>query len=92
VAKVRNVVSALCKKGFREDLKRDHRYYRLFYGGKKTLIYTKISHGETDLDPWHFSQVARQISLNNSQFREFITCPLSGEQYLLESAEFQPIR
>ena len=65
---MRNVVSALCKKGFREDLKRDHRYYRLFYGGKKTLIYTKISHGDTDLDP--------------SQFREFITCPLSGEQYL----------
>jgi hypothetical protein len=48
-AKTREVKAALVRKGFAEESKRDHLYYFFLNEGKKTRIYTKISHGETDI-------------------------------------------
>jgi hypothetical protein len=41
--KARDVKKALKLKGFREE-ERDHWYYFFYHAGKKTDIYTKISH------------------------------------------------
>jgi hypothetical protein len=80
--KVRTVESALKSKGFREAPKRDHKYFFFYRNGKKTNICTKISHGDTEIHDKNCSSMAKQIKLNNAQFREFVDCPLTEEKYL----------
>ena len=41
----REVMAALAKKGFKKT-ENDHAFFHLWVGGKKTPIYTKVSHGE----------------------------------------------
>jgi hypothetical protein len=87
--KVRNVKRALKAKGFREE-DRHHHYYFLERLGKLTPIYTKISHGETDLYDSLCSQMAHQMRLTTTQFRRFVDCTLTAERYvsILVSAGF----
>lgn len=82
--KVRDVDSALRKKGFQESGKKnpDHTYYILFYNGKRTGIFTKISHGEKELRDGLCSLMARQIKLTRRQFDEFVDCPLTYDLYV----------
>jgi len=80
--RARDVDGALKTKGFKEKPKRDHIYYFFYYKGKKTHIFTKISHGENEIHDKNCSSMARQIKLNNAQFRDFVSCPLTPEQYL----------
>ena len=77
----RNVKHALETKGFRESDERDHFYYFFFHNGKKTRVYTKISHGEREIHDKNCSLMARQIRLTGPQFRNFVDCPLTKEQY-----------
>jgi hypothetical protein len=79
--KAREVKQALRTKGFHEE-DRDHWYYIFYYHGKKSNIYTKISHNETDISPSLCAAMARQIKLNSSQFSEFVDCALTAEKYL----------
>ena len=79
--KVREVKRALKKKGFHEE-ERDHWYYFFYFNGKKTDIYTKISHGETEIATPFCSAMARQLRLNGSQFENFVDCDLTSEKYL----------
>jgi len=81
VLKARDASKALKKKGFSEDNKRDHFYYFFCHDGKKSNIYTKISHNETDLGLPLCSAMARQIKLNVSDFKEFVDCKLTAERY-----------
>lgn len=91
--KVRDVRKALLSKGFREE-KRHHWYYFFHHEGKKSSIYTKISHGETDISNSLCSAMARQMRLQGrSQFDEFVDCSLSEETYaalLIEGKHLQP--
>jgi hypothetical protein len=91
--KVREVSKALLSKGFREE-KRDHRYYLFYYDGKKSSVYTKISHSETEISNSLCSAMARQMRLlGRSQFNEFADCSLSEEAYaalLIEGKHLQP--
>jgi hypothetical protein len=80
--KVRAVSQALKSKGFAQDDRRDHVYYFFFHNGKKTQIYTKISHGQSEITDPLCSAMARQIKLTSSQFRDFVDCPLSLDNYL----------
>jgi hypothetical protein len=80
--RARDVSGALKLKGFQESSKRDHAYYFFYYNGKKTNIFTKISHGESEIDDRNCSSMARQIKLNGAQFREFVNCPLTLELYV----------
>ena len=82
VLKAKDASKALKKKGFSEDKKRDHFYYFFCHDGKKSNIYTKISHNETDLGLPLCSVMARQIKLSVSDFKEFVDCKLSAEKYL----------
>jgi hypothetical protein len=79
--KAREVKQALTTKGFREE-RPDHWYYVLQVDGKKSSIYTKISHNETEISTPLCSLMARQIKLTNSQFEEFVSCDLNAENYL----------
>jgi len=79
--KAREVKKALKLKGFREE-ERDHWYYFFYHDGKKTDIYTKISHNERDISRPLCSAMARQMRLSGGQFEEFVNCDLTGEEYL----------
>ncbi|NUQ35353.1 MAG: type II toxin-antitoxin system HicA family toxin [Planctomycetaceae bacterium] len=83
--KTRDLESALQKKGFiaqsagRAD---DHRWYTLYVDRKKTSIRTKVSHGEKEYGKHLISKVRRQLSLDNTNFKRFIECPLNHEEYV----------
>ena len=79
--KARDVKKALTTKGFKE-VNRDHHFYILYYGGKKSPINTKISLGAVDIDRRLSSLMARQIKLTGPDFQEFVDCKLTGEKYL----------
>ena len=80
--RARDVGGALKSKGFKETSKRDHVYYFFYFKGKKTNIFTKISHNESEIHDKNCSSMARQIKLNNAQFKDFVDCPLKSEMYL----------
>ena len=85
--KVRNIKTALLKKGFVESPYRDHHFYTFFYQGTKTSIRTKISHGETDIDDGLISAMAKQVHLNKPDFAQLVECPLSEEEYIIRLIE-----
>jgi len=80
--KARAVEAALKSKGFRDAPKRDHTYYFLHYKGKKTNIFTKISHGAKEIGDPNCSLMAKQMRLTNPQFKDFVECPLGPEDYV----------
>jgi predicted RNA binding protein YcfA (HicA-like mRNA interferase family) len=82
--KARDVEAALKSKGFQDSKKkgRDHTYYFFHYNGKKTNIFTKISHGESEIHDKNCSSMAKQIKLDNTQFKNFVNCPLTEQDYL----------
>jgi len=82
VFKARDVSTSLCAKGFQEYSDRDHRYYFLHHGGKKSHIHTKISHKAKEIDDYLCSAMSRQIRLTRTQFRALVECPLTAEGYL----------
>jgi hypothetical protein len=57
----KEIGAGLQKKGFvpREN---DHTFYHLFVNGKKTVISTKISHGEKEIGDKLLGMMARQAS------------------------------
>ena len=100
--KVRDIDSALRKKGFQESNKKnpDHIYYFLYHKGNKTRIKTKISHGERELHDGLCAAMAREIKLTRRQFNDFVDCPLTYELYVrilvqaseLDESEDRPSR
>lgn len=80
--KTRDVKKALSSKGFQEKKERDHFYYFFYYKGKKTSIFTKISHGQGEIGDNICSQMAKQTKLTNGQFRRFVDCRLTEGAYI----------
>ncbi len=68
--------SQLRKKGF-VSVNRDHTFYFLHYKNKKTSVYTKLSHSINEYSNNLLSQMAKQLFLTNSEFEDFIECPLT---------------
>lgn len=78
-----DIESSLSKKGFK-CIKADHRYYHHEYNGKETGVTTKVSMGTKykRLGNELLSLMKKQLRLDTSQeFRDFVTCPMSKEQY-----------
>lgn len=77
----RDVASGLRQKGFlpREG---DHTFYHLYVDGKKTPIYTKISHNEREIGDRLIGMMARQVGLSKRDFLDLIDCPLTADDYL----------
>lgn len=84
-----DVESSLSKKGFTEQAGGDHRYFRLFYDGKNTGIYTKTSRGTgyKSLGDGLVSSMAKQLKLPTRDFVRLIDCSMSREEYLALLAE-----
>ena len=83
VYKSKEIGASLKKKGFVENLSRDHIRYTLYVDGKKTEIYTFISHGKKDYDDFLISKVKNQLRLQSkSEFQNLIECPMTKENYI----------
>jgi hypothetical protein len=76
-----DIVRSLEAKGFklREG---DHHYY-IFYtqSGKKTSVFTKTSHGTSEVDDFLLKKMADQCKLTKSKFLDLVDCPMSRQQY-----------
>lgn len=78
----------LKKKGFVDSPSKsdDHKYLELYHDDK-LVLYTKISHGEKDLDDYLIKQMSMQCKLSKSEFADLANCPLSEREYLEILAE-----
>jgi predicted RNA binding protein YcfA (HicA-like mRNA interferase family) len=81
--KVRRVLRGLEKKGFVQS-QRDHRFLIFCFNGKKTSIYTKVSHGGNEINDYLINQMSIQTKLEKKQFIDLVNCPFSAEDYLKE--------
>jgi hypothetical protein len=83
IYKVKDISSALKKKGFVENPSRDHIRYTLFNKGKKTGVYTFISHGLKEYGDSLIGSVKKQLHLQSKgELQDFINCPMTKEEYL----------
>ncbi len=80
VRSVRDIDTALCKKGFRRTMHGKHIQY-FFKDAPK--IRTMVSHGmgNSSLSADLISRMARQLHLTKAQFLNLIDCTLSEEGY-----------
>src|SRR5690606_28100550 len=56
----KSVAAGLRQKGF-QPRENDHTFYHLYVSGKKTIISTKISHGEKEIGDKLLGVMARQV-------------------------------
>ncbi|MCY4096104.1 MAG: hypothetical protein OXG05_13380 [Gammaproteobacteria bacterium] len=80
----RNIRASFSQKGFEKIEGSNHEIYRFVdESGRKTGIQTLLSRrpGGTDIDPSTQGKIARQMRLTTSQFRNFVDCSLSREEY-----------
>ncbi|MCX6382496.1 MAG: hypothetical protein NT023_23960 [Armatimonadetes bacterium] len=77
-------VGALKKKGLDHVEERGHHtYYVLYHKGVKQDIQTYVSRGERDFSDKLINERRKQLCLtSNAQFRDFVNCPLTKEQYI----------
>jgi hypothetical protein len=79
----KKVSAALLAKGFR-NRQNDHAFFCLWVGNQKTSVFTKISHGSgyKDLDDSLVGKMAKQVGLSIGQFRDYVECNLSENEYV----------
>lgn len=80
--KARDVIAGLTQKGFQAK-ENDHTFLHLFVDGRKTAVYTKVSHGEKEIGDKLLGLMARQIRLSRREFLDLIECPLSHDAYIV---------
>ncbi len=78
--KTRDIETSLLRKGFGPK-DGDHKFFVYYIGEKKTRIFTKISHGKTEISDPLISAMGKQVHLNKSEFIDLINCPLTKERY-----------
>jgi hypothetical protein len=78
----RKIKQNLKRKGFILE-ERDHSYYSyIAISGKKTEIWTKISHGSNqDISDDLLKHMSDQCKLSKADFLDLVDCPLTREQY-----------
>lgn len=77
----RDVLAGLESKGFVRR-HNDHKFLHLWVDGKKTAIFTKVSHGEKEIGDRLLGIMARQVSLTKKYFLDLVDCPLTADRYL----------
>ncbi len=70
-------------KGFREEVGR-HRKFILYYEGRKTGVFTMLSHGgPKELSGWLLSAIRKQLLMDNlQQLSDFVRCPMTYDDYI----------
>jgi len=84
VESAKSFEKALTKKGFQLERQTTDKLFFFYYQGKKTQIFTKISHGKgEDLRPPILSKIKGQMFLDSSaQLSSFIDCKFGHEDYI----------
>jgi len=80
----REIESSLARKGFVGDRSSHHRYFHHQCDGKRTGIYTYISHGPSYkvYGDALLSEMKKQLRLDAvGQLVDLVKCPMSAEQY-----------
>ncbi len=77
----RDVTVGLERKGFRRK-ENDHTFLHLWIAGKKTPVYTKVSHGEQEIGDKLLAMMARQTCLVRRDFLNLVDCPLKFDEYV----------
>jgi len=80
--KGRKAHHSFLKKGFKDERDRNHIFYYFYYNGKKTLLFTKMSHNPGDLEDWHISKMADQLKLKKNEFVELVNCTLKEDDLI----------
>ncbi len=78
-----DIRAALLRKGFREKAN-DHWFFYLYVDGKKTAVFTRLSHGskyKTYSDDL-VHKVAQQIGLLKDEFLKFVECTINHTQHV----------
>lgn len=84
VRKVKDLVKTLKKKGFEIYPEKDHhKFYYLIVDGKKSSIYTYVSHGYSEYGKNLMLQIKKQLKFQDTKVAEdFFDCPLTMEKYI----------
>jgi hypothetical protein len=71
------------KLGFAEDRSGPHPMFERIHDGQVVGV-THISHGSSgrDVSDFELGAMARQLGVRGPEFRQAITCSLSGEEFL----------
>lgn len=82
--KARELEDALKKKGFALDRATDDKIYYLWFEGRKTQVWTKISHGSGEELRFRLLKlIQRQLCLDTqAQLRDFIEGGMDGAAYI----------
>jgi len=89
-----DIKKALLKKGFIEDEESHHKYYYLVVEGKKTDLYTYLSHGKDakEYGAPLMDKIKKQLRFKDTKKAEdFLDCPMSAEQYIAMLQELDAI-
>lgn len=79
--KTHMVIENLQRKGFRKRQGGD-KYFHLYVHGKKTAVFTFVSHGEREIHDGLLGQMAKQTRLVKKEFLDLVDCDLSEADYL----------
>jgi len=92
--KTRKIVSSLKKKGFNPKKgKSKHIKYTLYVNGKKTSIFTWVSHGLDEYNDQLLNAMRKELSLeSNQELNDLIECPMSAEALISLLVERNKIR
>ncbi|MDQ3683669.1 MAG: hypothetical protein M3352_11470 [Bacteroidota bacterium] len=88
VRSVKDIEKALLAKGFEKDSpkqKSHHSYFYFIYNGKRSDIYTYLSHGakSNDYGPRLMNKIKQQLKFIDSKIAErFLDCPFKEQQYI----------
>jgi hypothetical protein len=75
------VEKSLTTKGFRAK-DGDHNYFHYYSkAGKKTIVFTKTSHGAREITDSLLALMAKQCKLSRADFDRLIECPLDRDTY-----------
>jgi hypothetical protein len=79
--KTRKIVASLTKKGFAPKKgKSKHIKYTLYVSGKKTSIFTWISHGLDEYEDRLLNAMKKELHLESiRELDDLIECPMSAE-------------
>jgi hypothetical protein len=79
--KTRKIVASLTKKGFSPKKgKSKHIKYTLYVSGKKTSIFTWISHGLDEYEDRLLNAMKKELHLESiRELDDLIECPMSAE-------------
>jgi hypothetical protein len=88
VRSVKDIEKSLLKKGFEKTSSKEkshHTFYYFIYNGKRSDVYTYLSHGSksTEYGPSLMNKIRHQLKFEDAKTAErFLDCPLTQEQYI----------